>query len=96
MVLQALRAGDPHMLADALSNDLQAPALHLQPALIDVLELGEGNGALAGIVSGSGPTLAFLAEDEAAAMDLHVTLSAAGHHAIRVTGPAHGAKVIST
>jgi len=95
MVLQALRAGDPHMLADALSNDLQAPALHLKPQLIDVLELGEGNGALAGIVSGSGPTLAFLAEDDASAMDLHVTLSAAGHHAIRVSGPAHGAKVVS-
>ena len=54
-VLQALRAGDPHMLADCLHNDLQAPATHLEPSLSGVLELGEENGALAGIVSGSGP-----------------------------------------
>ena len=53
-VLQALRAGDPHMLAAAMHNDLQAPALHLEPSLTTVLELGEQNGALAGIVSGSG------------------------------------------
>jgi 4-diphosphocytidyl-2-C-methyl-D-erythritol kinase len=62
-VLQALRAGDPHMLAEALYNDLQAPALHLEPSLAAVLELGEENGALAGIISGSGPTVAFLAAD---------------------------------
>ncbi|MEY2698838.1 MAG: hypothetical protein RL720_794 [Actinomycetota bacterium] len=94
-VLQALRAGDPIMLADALSNDLQAPALHLQPSLVDVLELGEKNGALAGIVSGSGPTLAFLAEDVESAIDLQVTLSAAGHKVLRVSGPVHGARVVN-
>ncbi len=47
-VLQALRAGDAHMLADCLHNDLQAPATHLEPSLAGVLELGEENGALAG------------------------------------------------
>ena len=94
-VLQALRAGDPVMLADALSNDLQAPALHLQPSLVDILELGEKSGALAGIVSGSGPTLAFLAEDAEAAIDLQVTLSAAGHPVLRVSGPVHGARVVN-
>jgi len=94
-VLQALRAGDPHMLADALMNDLQAPALHLQPSLAEVLELGESNGALAGIVSGSGPTLAFLVEDAEAAIDLQITLSAAGHHVIRATGPVSGAKLLN-
>ncbi|HZK59451.1 MAG TPA: 4-(cytidine 5'-diphospho)-2-C-methyl-D-erythritol kinase, partial [Cryobacterium sp.] len=59
-VLQALRAGDPRMLAESMHNDLQAPALHLAPGLGRVLELGEANGALAGILSGSGPTVAFL------------------------------------
>ena len=94
-VLQALRAGDPQMLADSLMNDLQAPALHLQPSLVEVLELGESEGALAGIVSGSGPTLAFLVEDAEAAIELQITLSAAGHNAIRVTGPVHGARLIN-
>ena len=83
------------MLADALSNDLQAPALHLEPSLKPVLELGEKNGALAGIVSGSGPTIAFLMADNEAAIDLQVTLSAAQYHALRVTGPVHGARIVN-
>lgn len=93
-VLQALRAGDAQLLAEALHNDLQAPALRLAPELADVLELGESNGALAGIVSGSGPTVAFLAADPDAALGLHVSLSASGLHAVRVTGPVHGARVV--
>src|SRR4051794_19147662 len=71
-VLQALRAGDPQMLANAMHNDLQAPAIHLEPSLADVLELGEQNGALAGIVSGSGPTVAFLTADVDSALELQV------------------------
>jgi 4-diphosphocytidyl-2-C-methyl-D-erythritol kinase len=94
-LLQALRAGDAHMLAESLDNDLQAPALHLQPSLVSVLELGERSGALAGIVSGSGPTIAFLAEDHESAIDLQVTLSAAGHRAVRAIGPVHGARVVN-
>lgn len=94
-VLQALRAGDPEMLADCLSNDLQAPALRLRPDLADVLELGETSGALAGIVSGSGPTVALLAADAESAIDLHVALSASGLRAARVTGPVAGARVVS-
>lgn len=93
-VLQALRAGDPGMLADTLSNDLQAPALHLAPDLVDVLELGERGGALAGIVSGSGPTVAFLAPDADTAIGLQVSLSASGHTVLRAHGPVSGAKVL--
>ncbi len=94
-VLQALRAGDPHMLAETLSNDLQAAALHLEPSLTEVLELGEANGALAGIVSGSGPTVAFLVPDIDGALELQVALSAAGRTAVRATGPVHGARILS-
>ncbi|MEZ3155320.1 4-(cytidine 5'-diphospho)-2-C-methyl-D-erythritol kinase [Microbacterium sp. BWR-S6Y] len=93
-VLHALRQGDAEMLAPALRNDLQAPALHLRPDLARVLERGESSGALAGIVSGSGPTLAFLAADEASAIDLQVTLSAAGLVALHVHGPVPGARVV--
>lgn len=94
-VLQALRAGDPHMLAEVLHNDLQAAALHLAPDLAGVLELGEGNGALAGVVSGSGPTVAFLAADPDAALGLQVALSAAGLVAVRAHGPVPGARIES-
>jgi 4-diphosphocytidyl-2-C-methyl-D-erythritol kinase len=93
-VLQALRAGDPRMLAEALHNDLQAPALHLRPELAAVLEAGENAGALAGIVSGSGPTIAFLAADLDSALELQVALSASGRHVVRATGPVHGARII--
>lgn len=94
-VLQALRAGDAHMLAESLSNDLQAPALHLQPSLAAVLELGEENGALAGLVSGSGPTIAFLAADLDSALELQIALSAARLNAVRATGPVHGARIVN-
>ncbi|TPW75684.1 4-(cytidine 5'-diphospho)-2-C-methyl-D-erythritol kinase [Schumannella soli] len=93
-VLQALRAGDPHMLAEVLHNDLQAAALHLEPSLGRVLELGESNGALAGIVSGSGPTVAFLAADRDSALELQVALSAARLNVVRASGPVHGARII--
>ncbi|TFB94605.1 4-(cytidine 5'-diphospho)-2-C-methyl-D-erythritol kinase [Cryobacterium sp. HLT2-28] len=93
-VLQALRAGDPAMLAESLHNDLQAPALHLAPGLARVLELGEANGALAGILSGSGPTVAFLVQDADSALELQVALSASRLHVVRATGPVHGARII--
>jgi 4-diphosphocytidyl-2-C-methyl-D-erythritol kinase len=93
-VLHALRAGDPVALAAHVRNDLQAAALALRPELRDTLELGERSGALAGIVSGSGPTIAFLAESREDALDLQVTLSAAGHEALHVHGAVAGAKVV--
>lgn len=94
-VLQALRAGDPHMLAETLYNDLQAAALHLEPSLAATLELGEANGALAGVVSGSGPTVAFLAADPDSALELQFALEAARLTVVRATGPVHGARVVS-
>jgi 4-diphosphocytidyl-2C-methyl-D-erythritol kinase len=94
-VLQALRAGDPEMLAESLSNDLQAPAIHLSPNIGEVIELGEMNGALAGFVSGSGPTVAFLTADLDSALDLQIALSAARLTAVRATGPVHGARVVA-
>ncbi|MCM3504108.1 MULTISPECIES: 4-(cytidine 5'-diphospho)-2-C-methyl-D-erythritol kinase [unclassified Curtobacterium] len=93
-VLQALRAGDADLLADCLHNDLQAPAMRLQPGLAATIEAGEKAGALAGIVSGSGPTVAFLVADRDAALEVQVELSASGLVALRATGPVHGARVV--
>jgi len=94
-VLQALRAGDAHMLAASMHNDLQAPALHLRPELSGVMELGEQSGALSCMVSGSGPTVAFLAADLDSALELQIALSASGVTALRVTGPVHGARLVN-
>jgi len=97
-MMQALRAGDATALGLALSNDLQAAACSLRPALRLVLDVGRDYGALGGIVSGSGPTVAFLVEDEERSMDLTVALSSSGVVAgvVRASGPVHGARVIET
>ena len=79
-----------------LHHDLQAPALHLEPELASVIELGEENGALAGMISGSGPTVAFLAADLDSALELQIVLSAARLDVVRATGPVHGARIISS
>lgn len=93
-VLAALRAGDAHALAPWLHNDLQAAAVSLAPSLADVLTQGEGAGALASLVSGSGPTVAFLAADATHAEDLVAALAANGHEAWAVEGPVHGAHIV--
>ena len=95
-VLQALRSGDARELAGALSNDLQAAALSLRPSLRRLLDAGIEYGALAGIVSGSGPTCAFLVRDDEHALDVAVALTASGvcRTVKRAHGPASGAKVV--
>lgn len=93
-VLQAVRAGDHVALAEAMHNDLQAAALRLAPGLADVLELGESHGALSGIVSGSGPTCAFLVPNSLTAAELQSAFARAGIRALAVTGPAQGTRVI--
>jgi len=93
-VLQALRAGDPHMLAESIHNDLQAPALQLAPGLARVLEIGDENGSLAGVISGSGPTVAFLTADVDGALELQIALSASRLTAVRACGPVHGARIV--
>lgn len=62
-LLDAVAGGDPYVLAATLRNDLADPALDLRPDLREVLGVGEEAGALRGMVSGSGPTVAFLAAD---------------------------------
>ena len=62
-LLAALSAGDPVALAATLRNDLAEPALDLRPDLAATLEQGRAAGALGGLLSGSGPTCAFLAAD---------------------------------
>jgi 4-diphosphocytidyl-2-C-methyl-D-erythritol kinase len=95
-LMNALRSGDARLLGASLINDLQAAALDLQPRLRQVLDAGLEYGALGALVSGSGPTCAFLVESESAAVDLSVALSADGlcRAVRRATGPVLGARVI--
>jgi 4-diphosphocytidyl-2-C-methyl-D-erythritol kinase len=96
-LMNALRSGDPTLLGAALSNDLEPAALDLQPQLRTVLQTGLEYGALGALISGSGPTCAFLVADESAAVELSVSLSAEGlcRAVRRATGPVIGARVIS-
>ncbi|WP_405375371.1 MULTISPECIES: 4-(cytidine 5'-diphospho)-2-C-methyl-D-erythritol kinase [unclassified Microbacterium] len=92
-VLRALRSGSADALGAAIRNDLQLAAVSLRPDLAEVLERGLHEGAIGGLVSGSGPTIAFLAADAAHARELQQRLGAAGHAALHVHGPVPGARV---
>ncbi len=94
-VLQAVRRGDAQALADALANDLQRAALHLRPELGDVLAEGVSHGALAGIVSGSGPTVALLCADAAAAAQVAAAFTLRGRTALPAYGAVPGARIVA-
>lgn len=97
-LLQALLADNPAAVGKALSNDLQSAACSLRPALSLILDVGHDYGALGAIVSGSGPTVAFLVRDEEAGLDLAVALTASGvvGSVTRAYGPVAGAKIIES
>ncbi|WP_083828814.1 4-(cytidine 5'-diphospho)-2-C-methyl-D-erythritol kinase [Parafrankia sp. EUN1f] len=95
-VLSALRSGSPEELGAALVNDLQPAALRLRPSLRRVLESGLELGAIGAIVSGSGPTCAFLSRDAAASVSLAASLAGMGvaRAVRRAQGPVAGAQVL--
>ncbi|MFI7588734.1 4-(cytidine 5'-diphospho)-2-C-methyl-D-erythritol kinase [Spongisporangium articulatum] len=95
-LMQALRAGDADGLGAALSNDLQAAAVSLDPALERTLSIGRKVGALGALVSGSGPTVVFLARDNGHALDIAVALTASGgvSEVRRTIGPVGGARLV--
>ena len=95
-VLRALRAGDAAALGPALGNDLQPAACSLRPALQRTLAVGREHGGLGCLVSGSGPTCAFLASDAAHAQDLAAALAESRTCAsvARAYGPVPGAQLL--
>ncbi|MBB5870454.1 4-diphosphocytidyl-2-C-methyl-D-erythritol kinase [Allocatelliglobosispora scoriae] len=92
----ALRQRDPAVLAPTLGNDLQPAALSLRPALAETLDAGTKAGALAALVSGSGPTCVFLARDPGHAAEVAAAVEAAQVcRTVQVAhGPVVGARVI--
>ncbi|MFF5440687.1 4-(cytidine 5'-diphospho)-2-C-methyl-D-erythritol kinase [Streptomyces achromogenes] len=95
-LLAALAKGDADALAATVSNDLQPAALSLFPELADTLAAGRGAGALAALVSGSGPTTAFLTRDAESAEKVAGALRVSGTcGAVRTAaGPVAGATVL--
>ncbi len=95
-MLAALAGGDPAKVAAQLGNDLQTAAISLQPGLRRTLRAGEEAGALGGIVSGSGPTVAFLCADAESAGAVAAELAGSGTcRSVRVAaGPVPGARVL--
>jgi 4-diphosphocytidyl-2-C-methyl-D-erythritol kinase len=98
-LLAALASGDAHQLAGVLHNDLQLPAIDLRPDLGRLLDRGQAEGALRGIVSGSGPTCVFLCESADHARDLagalaHLTEEGEHPAVLVANGPVAGAHLV--
>lgn len=95
-LLAALAAGDPESIGLVLANDLQPAAFALRPELRRTHDLGLEVGALGAVVSGSGPTLAFLcgSAEDAAHVAAVLRMEELCRDAIVTTGAVPGAQVI--
>jgi 4-diphosphocytidyl-2-C-methyl-D-erythritol kinase len=94
-LLAALGTGDATSLGAVLANDLEPAALSLRPGLATTLKAGVG--AVASLVSGSGPTVLFLAADDEHGAQIAGDLVAAGlcRTVRQVPAPVPGARVIA-
>lgn len=94
-MMAALATGSAMDLSAQLYNDLQEPALQLYPELRGIIEIAENAGALAAIISGSGPTVAALCLDEDHAQNVVQMVSSWGisSHVYATSGPVPGARV---
>jgi 4-diphosphocytidyl-2-C-methyl-D-erythritol kinase len=95
MMLAALASGDLTELSNVLGNDLEPAAIALAPYLSRTLAAGHDLGALASIVSGSGPSCVFLTADRAHAVRLADGLASTDtcRFAVPVIGDVAGATV---
>ena len=95
-LMAALRSADPAAVGPLLTNDLQPAALSMRPDLRRTLAAGREAGALGAMISGSGPTCAFLAVGAAHAREVAVSLAGAGvcRSVTRVHGPVPGATIV--
>lgn len=95
---ESLLSGDPFELGQSLRNQLQAGSFRLRPQLEETIErvCDSGGGSVVGaLVSGSGPTIAFLCESAEAADLTAATLRGQGRTALRAHGPARGAHLVA-
>ncbi|MDO5492921.1 MAG: 4-(cytidine 5'-diphospho)-2-C-methyl-D-erythritol kinase [Nesterenkonia sp.] len=95
-LIRAVCTGDVETAAMLMANDMQAPAVSMLPVLDDMMDVGMVEGAMQGMVSGSGPTVMFLARDAEAAAALAARLEErTSAWAIPVSGPAQGARLLT-
>ncbi|MET3962639.1 4-diphosphocytidyl-2-C-methyl-D-erythritol kinase [Marmoricola sp. OAE513] len=91
----ALESGDLDACADALANDLQAVALDLRSDLRSTQAALEDAGAVATLLSGSGPTFLGLVADQDEAHRVREQLLEGGVPGVLVaTGPVAGTHVV--
>lgn len=95
-LLAALRVGDLETVGAHLHNDLARAAYTMRPDLAQLVAVGRSAGAYGGLVSGSGPTVAFLCgdADHAEYVDAQLQDALGTAPGIVVTAPAHGARVV--
>jgi 4-diphosphocytidyl-2-C-methyl-D-erythritol kinase len=96
-LMAALRVGDTEGVGRELANDLQPAAVRLRSRLDEVLAAGDERGALGAVVSGSGPTCAFLTRGAGEAVDLAGRLADTGLcTSVRTAfGPVPGARLVT-
>ena len=97
-LVDALASAEVRAVAQALGNDMQAAAIALMPGLRRTLHAGREAGALAAMVSGSGPTCVLLCDGAEHAVAVATELSGRGvAREVRVTrGPVRGAHLLGT
>ena len=90
--------GPATAVARVLVNDLQEAAIDMRPEIGETLNAATDAGAVAAILSGSGPTIAALANDAAHAHRLAEVLTGIPHvrATIATDGPAQGARIEKT
>jgi len=95
-LLRAFASGDPRRLAKEMVNDFDSVAAEVCPSLVETRRIGLEAGALAGLLSGTGATYAFLAGSAEEACVVGERLAASGScAAVRVAhGPVPGPEVV--
>jgi 4-diphosphocytidyl-2-C-methyl-D-erythritol kinase len=91
--LNALRSGDPELLAAELHNDMTESAVAIRPELVNLLQAGMAAGGVGVFITGSGPTVAVLCRDELNAQAVCQTLLNQGFVATATRGPDVGARL---
>jgi len=94
-VLQALRTGDLDALAASLHNDLEPAAIALRPELAARRDAMRAAGALATLVSGSGPTMLALVRDAGDARRLAAEVEGHFDSVEVAASPAGGPELLS-
>jgi len=101
-LLRALSAGDLRLVAGSMRNELQDAAQVLRPELTDLIAAGSWAGALAGLVTGSGPSVALLVDDDVRATTVAAAVGPVARRLLpgaqvrTAHGPAPGAHLVGT